>query len=212
MHTILYNVCMKINYEDILSEQILEHARVKQGFVTREFLVKENISGALAAYLVKKGKLERVERGLYSLPDAPSDIFYSQQRRFQKGIYSHGTALYLHHMTDRTPYAVEMTFPLNYNTRNAKEAGVLCSRVNKKIYDLSVVSVETPCGNTVRAYSPERTICDVFKATHGVPSDEEINALKAYLKRPSCNVNLLFSLATTLGVSKTLRPYLEALI
>ncbi len=195
-----------------LSAQILQHTHLQQGFITGDFLKKQNISGALAAYLVNQGKLERVERGFYTLPSAPTDIFYSQQYRFRRGIYSHGTALFLHHLTDRTPYAIEMTFPTGYNTHNAKEVGILCAHVSPKTYELSVVAVETPCGNQVRVYSPERTLCDVFKATHGVPSDEEINALKAYLKLPTRNINQLFSLASTLKVSKMLRPYLEALI
>ncbi len=195
-----------------IEDKILHLVRSRGGFVTAQLLSEQGISHPWASHLVNRGRLVRVERGLYTLPETPSDIFYSTQCRFRRGIFSHASALFLHKMTDRTPYVLELTFPAGYHAGNARASGHCCYRVSKKLYGSSVVDALTPCGNKVRVYSPERTICDVFKSTRGVPMDEEINALKAYLRMPSRNINHLFSIATELKVDELVRPYLEALL
>ncbi len=203
---------MKENNAMTIEDKLLHLVKSRGGFVTARLLSEKGISHPWASHLVNRGRLVRVERGMYTLPETPSDIFYSTQCRFRRGIFSHASALFLHKMTDRTPYILELTFPAGYHAGYARASGHRCYRVRKELYESSVVDALTPCGNIVRAYSPERTICDIFKVTRGAPTDEEINALKMYLRMPSRNVNHLFSIATELKVDELIRPYLEALL
>ena len=56
-----------------------------------------------------------------------------------------------------------MTFPMNYNLTNPKKENISCVQCKKEIYDLGIEEVTTPGGNAVRAYSVERTLCDILK-------------------------------------------------
>ena len=61
--------------------------------------------------LVEHGELYRFCRGLYVRSDAWEDDFYLLQRKYERGIYSHDTALYIFGYSDRTHAKYTMTFP-----------------------------------------------------------------------------------------------------
>ena len=94
-------------------QAIVDLAEANGGLVTTSQLVDAGIPRARISDMVKAGELERVHRGVYCLADAWEDEFLAAQLRFPKGVFSDGTSLYLHGFTDRTPFALTMTFPRN---------------------------------------------------------------------------------------------------
>ncbi len=192
--------------------EVLEKIAQSNGVITAKKLNSFGVSPALIAYLSSQGRLIRIERGVYSLPDIPVDCFFSSQARYAKGVFSHNTALYLHGLSDRTPYELEMTFPRSYNITKCKENGIRPYRTTEQNYLSDVMEVKTPSNNTVCAYSAERTICDVFRYSKGAPSDEEINAIKRYLKKSERDLNRLISIAKKQKTDKIIRHFLEALV
>ena len=71
--------------------------------------------------------------------------------------------------------------------------------------------MKTIFGNTVIAYSPERTLCDILrnrKTDISVITD----AFKSYVLRPERNIPLLMEYATLFGVQNRVRAYLEVLL
>lgn len=190
---------------------ILKLAEENGGILTSRLADQKGVSRSMLSYLVSKGRLCHSERGIYTLPDALEDSFFNGCNRYHRGVFSHGTALYLFGLTDRTPYQLEMTFPQSYNATRARRNGILCHRVSYPVFETGKTSVETPFGNIVSAYSPERTICDMFKATHFSPSDEEIGALKRFLEQSPNNASDVLAMARILKIERTMRPYLEAL-
>ena len=90
---------------------ILKLAYENNGVVTSAKVSEANISRNYLAQLVKANKLEKVSRGVYTLPDVWEDEFLNAQVKYKKGIFSLGTALYLHGFTDRTPMRLHFTFP-----------------------------------------------------------------------------------------------------
>jgi hypothetical protein len=88
---------------------------------------------------------------------------YNLQVRYKRGIFSGATALYLFGLTDRTPVKFQMTFPHNYNISTVKGENVKCNRVIIELYDLGVVDIKTPAGNTARTYNMERSFCDILR-------------------------------------------------
>lgn len=190
---------------------ILDIVRQSGGFLTSRQADTHGISHSMLSYLVARNRLARSDRGVYTLPETMDDGFLNVGNRYRRGVFSHGCALYLFGLTDRTPNEMEMTFPRSSNVSAASRAGVHCHRVADSIFELGKTSVKTPCGNIVTAYSPERTVCDVFKTAKSAPSDEEINALKLVLKRNPAHANAIFAMARLLKIDRLLRPYLESL-
>ncbi len=194
------------------TEEIIRMAKENNGIVTTAMVAAAGISRGNLKYLVDKGMIENSTRGVYILPEVWDDEIFNLQSRFKRGIYSHETALFLWDLTDRTPNRYHMTFPKNYNLTKPKEENIRCVQCKKEIYDLGIEEVTTPGGNAVRAYSVERTLCDILRAHSYVDIQVVTEAFKRYTTRPDKNIPILSEYAKILKVEKKLRAYLEVLL
>lgn len=193
-------------------EEIIKIAKDNNGLVTTAMVVSAGFSRGNLKYLVDKGMIERAVRGVYILPEVWEDEVFNLQNRFKRGIFSHETALFLCDLTDRTPNWYHMTFPENYNMSKPKEVNIRCRQCKKTLYDLGIVEVSTPGGNKVRAYSMERTLCDILRPNSRVDIQVITEAFKRYTKRTDKNIPILSEYAQMLKVEKRLRAYLEVLL
>ena len=93
-----------------------------------------------------------------------------------------------------------------------KAAGILCSCKKEPYYSLGIALVDTPAGNTVRAYNAEKTLCEILKPISHTDIQIITDAFKRYAGRKDKNIPLLSEYAHQLRVEKRLRPYLEVLL
>lgn len=194
------------------TEAIIKMAKENNGTVTTAMVVAAGFSRGNIKYLVDKGMLEKSARGVYILPEVWADEIFNLQNRFKRGIYSHETALFLWDLTDRTPNKYYMTFPANYNLTKPKEENIRCVQCKNALYDLGISEVITPGGNTVRAYSAERTLCDILRPHSCVDIQIVTEAFKQYTTRSNKNIPVLSEYAAVLKVKAKLRSYLEVLL
>lgn len=194
------------------TEEIIKMAKMNNGMVTTAMVVAAGISRGNIKYLVDKGMIEKSARGVYILPEVWDDEIFNLQSRFKRGIFSHETALFLWDLTDRTPNRYFMTFPANYNLTKPKEENIRCIQCKEDLYDYGVEEVITPGGNTVRAYSVERTLCDILRPHSHVDIQIVSEAFKRYAARTEKNIPRLSEYAKKLKVEKKLRAYLEVLL
>ncbi len=193
-------------------EEIIKMAKENNGTITTAMVVAAGFSRGSIKYLVDKGMIEKSARGVYILPEVWDDEIFNLQNRFKRGIYCYETALFLWDLTDRTPNKYHMTFPVNYNLTNPKRENIRCVQCKKAIYDLGVAEVTTPGGNTVRAYSVERTLCDILRSHSCVDIQGRTEAFKHYRTRTDKNIPVLSEYAKILKVETKLRSYLEVLL
>ena len=194
------------------TEEIIRMAKENNGIVTTAMVVAAGFSRGNIKYLVDKGVIEKSDRGVYILPGVWDDEIFNLQNRFKRGIYSHETALFLWDLTDRTPNRYHMTFPVNYNLTRPKEEDIRCVQCKKEIFDLGITEVTTPGGNIVRAYSVERTLCDILKPNSHVDIQIVSEAFKHFITRNDKNIPILSEYAKNLKVETRLRSYLEVLL
>lgn len=194
------------------TEAIIKMAKENNGTVTAAMVVAAGFSRGNIKYLVDKGMIEKSARGIYILPEVWEDEIFNLQNRFKRGIYSHETALFLWNLTDRTPNRYYMTFPINYNLSKPKKENIRCIQCKKTLYDLGIEEVTTPGGNTVRAYSLERTLCDILRAHSHVDIQIVTEAFKHYATNSNKNIPILSEYAKILKVEAKLRSYLEVLL
>ena len=193
-------------------EKIIKMAQENNGTVTTSMVVKAGFSRGNIKYLVDKGLIEKSARGVYILPEVWDDEIFNLQNRFKRGIYSHETALFLWDLTDRTPHRYHMTFPVNYNLTKPKQENIRCVQCKKALYDFGIAEVTTPGGNTVRAYSVERTLCDILRPHSHVDIQVVAEAFKHFITRDDKNIPILSEYAKILKVETKLRSYLEVLL
>ncbi|MGN0482054.1 MAG: type IV toxin-antitoxin system AbiEi family antitoxin domain-containing protein [Lachnospiraceae bacterium] len=194
------------------SREILNLAKQNNGIVTTAMVVSSGLSRGSLKYLAEKGSLEHVSRGVYTMPEAWEDEFVNLQSRYKKGIFSLDTALFLWDLTDRTPGKYHMTFPSTYNLSGAKKERILCHQQKIEYYHLGIVNAVTPCGNRVRAYNAERTLCDILRTVNHADVQIIAEAFKRYVVKKDKNIPLLSEYAKELKVEKRLRAYLEVLL
>ena len=193
------------------SQKLLELAKQNNGMITTAMVVDAGVSRGTLKYLSDTGRLEKVSRGVYTLPEVWEDGFVSIQSRFKRGIFSLETALFLCDLTDRTPGKFHMVFPATYNLSKPKQEGILCSGSREPLYSLGIVNLSTPGGNMVRGYCAERSLCDALKSRNHTDVQIVADAFKRYTSRKEKNIPLLSEYAHKLRVEEKLRSYLEVL-
>ena len=200
------------NKRGTATDTLMDIAKNCNGYVTSAQATDAGIPRRKLAEAVSAGELVHVDRGLYALPDVWEDPLYIAQHRFSRGIFSDDTALFLHGMTDRAPFAPTMTFPRSYNASSARGAGIICRTCADDLLGLGLCDVATEYGNTVRAYDVERTLCDLMRGQSAPDSQLVTPAMKAYVRSKGRDPMKLVAYARALGVEPKIRSYLEVLL
>ncbi len=182
------------------------------GVITSKLVDDHNIHREYLRELIRQGKLERVAYGVYITPDVWEDKMLIQQLRRKKMIYSHGTALFLHDLTDREPLVYSVTVPDGYNTQMLKKEGLFVHVVKVELFELGVCNAKTVFGNIVKAYDPERTICDLIRDRSNQDPAIISDALKRYTAKKDKDLNKLIVFAEKFRVKKIVNTYLEVLL
>lgn len=194
------------------SKYILDIAEKNNGIVTASMVAEAGISPGSLKYLCDMGNLEKVSRGVYTLPDAWSDEFVEIQGRYKKGVFSLGTSLFLLGLTDRTPNHFDMTFPATYNLTNPKQEGIKCSGAKEPFYSMGIVELKTPMGHYVKGYNAEKTLCDILRPHSRVGIEMISDAFKQYSTIRGKDLHTLSKYAKELHVEEKVRSYLEVLL
>lgn len=202
-------ICMIVNSkEKILMDLLLE----KGGRITAKEASLAGIHRMFLKQLADAGQIVRVARGVYQLVSAQEDELLNLQLRCPMGVFSCETALFLHSLTERAPFVWTMTFKGFYHSPSLAKNGIVVKHSSKNLYPLEIVEVKTPLGNVVRAYSVERTLCEIMTVKVAADIQTITYAIKTYVSRKEKNIPKLIQLAKTFHVEKKLRVYLEVLL
>lgn len=179
--------------------------------ITSEQVTAAGLHRSILQKFVEEGMIYRFGRGIYVCGDAWEDDFYLLQLKYARGIYSHDTALYLLEYSDRTPAKYTMTFPKGYNAPSLRHERINVKRAVPENYSLGIVEIQSPCGNPLRVYDLERTLCDILR---GNGSDIQIvqTAMKKYATSREKDIHKLMQYAEQLRVRPKVLRYLEVLL
>ena len=171
--------------------------------------------------LEERGEVIRVIKGLYVAPDKDINEFFIMGERYKTGIFSHNTALYFYHLTDRTPMSLDMTFPSNVRVNNdflephyIKPELHSLGETTLKLEDGTNITsniVILTTGTNIKIYDLERTICDIIRDRNKIDPQIFNTAMKEYFKSNKRNLNLLYKYAKKLKIDKILKKYMEVL-
>ena len=191
------------------TKKLLKLINKNGGTVTSAQVTNANIPQIYLSLMKEKGTLIRIKRGFYMLPDTFEDEMYVLSCSYPKGVFSHGTALYIHGITDRTPIQYEMSFPRGYHFKK-NEGNLKIRYLTKDVFEFGIENKKSPCQNNIRVYDIEHTLCDILKANYDVQIIND--AMKRYIKSDKCNVNKLLEYANKIKVKNKLSNYLKVLL
>lgn len=192
--------------------KVLEIAQRQDGLGTTADVVANDIPRARLAELVRSGRLERLQRGIYCTQDAWPDEYAVLQMLFPQGIYSDYTALYLHGYSDRTPLILDMTFPRSCRATSARKVGIKVRSCDPKNFELGLAQIKTSFGNYVRTYDLERSLCDILRGVKTPLVDLAIPAFQRYARSEDRNLTKLDKYAGALGVEKKINDIMVVLL
>lgn len=184
----------------------------QNGVVMTSDLARFGIPRTYLSILEKNREIERVSRGVYKTPSAMEDEMFIFQSKYKSSIYSHETALFLHDLTDRNPLKFSISVPSGYHSSSLKDSGHKVFYISRNLFDLGVISTQSPHGNEIRVTNLERAICDILRSRNQVDVQYITNALKRYAARKEKNINLLYDYAISFRVQKIVRQYIEVLL
>lgn len=187
-------------------------AKARGGIIETKVAAQHGISKAMLYKLCKQEKIHRIVKGQYILPDDMQDELLSISKRSDKVIFSHETALYLHGISDRTPFEHTITAPSDCIPSAAVKAECKVYYIKPELFDMGRTTLRTPAGNEVPAYDLERTICDIIRSRNKLGTETFLAALKMYAANPKKDLNKLNAYAKKMRVSNILRQYLEVLL
>lgn len=182
------------------------------GIIKTKIASEHGISKALLYKLCKEEKIHRIVKGQYILPDDMEDELLAISNRSEKVIFSHETALYLHGISDRTPFEHTITAPSDCIPSAAIKSECKVYYIKSELFELGSTTLRTPAGNDVPSYDLERTICDIIRSRNKIGTETFLSALKLYAANPKKDLNKLNYYAKKLRVSNILRQYLEVLL
>lgn len=139
-------------------------AREHGGIIQTKVAAQYGISKAMLYKLCKENRIQRIVKGQYILPDDLPDELLSISKRSENIIFSHETALYLHGISNRTPFEHTVTAPSGCIPSAAIKSECKVYYIKSELFTLGKTVLKTPAGNSVPAYDLERTICDCVRS------------------------------------------------
>jgi predicted transcriptional regulator of viral defense system len=171
-------------------------------------------SPQLLLSLYQTGKLQRVARGLYRLPD--TEVTEHQSlieacQRLPKAVVCLLTALQFHGIGTQMPHEVWVALPEATQTPVLHYPKLRISRLRGKAYSEGIQTVRVR-GAVIRVYSVAKTVTDCFKFRNKIGLDVALEALKDALRSRKVTMAELSYFAKINRVERVLQPYLEAIV
>ena len=193
-------------------EEAREIFRCHGGILRTSGALKHGIHRRILYGLRDSGELESLSRGLYRLVDMPelSDPdLVTIAHRIPDGVVCLISALHFHQITTQIPHVVSVAI------KRGKEKPRVQYPPNK-IYTFSGrafsdgIDTHVIDAATIRVYSPEKTLADIFKFRDKIGTDTLREAMDMYKRQMKPKPRDLFKYAKVCRVEKHMLPYLEA--
>ena len=182
--------------------------KMNNGYVTSKELSNLGIHRMYLNIMKEKGMIEKVGTGIYIDSSKIEDSYFVFRLELSNIIYSHMTALYFHGLSIKTPNdKYDITVPNNYFNYKIKNHNVFY--VDRDIYELGLIQIDTPMGNKVKAYDMERCICDIIRSKNRMDSEHVKHSIREYVKRKDKDLFKLSKYAEKLGIKKEVMDYVE---
>ena len=188
-------------------------AKQAGGLITTSQIEKAGISRVLIPTFIDEGVLVKEGRGIYYYADEFPDNLQIIQANNPRVIYSHGTALYLWNMSDRTPHVWDISVPQGFNATRLKKdnKNIRLHYINADKWSVGITETLTPNGNKVQLYDKERCIIDLIKRKEKIDKQLYLQALHEYFNDRTNDHAQLIRYAKIFHIESSVRDYIDIL-
>ncbi|MDR0204241.1 MAG: AbiEi antitoxin N-terminal domain-containing protein [Delftia acidovorans] len=163
--------------------------------------------------LVAAGRLERVARGLYTLPGRPLSEHRSLAEvamRVPQGVVCLLSALRVHGIGTQAPFEVWMAIPHHSPTPRIDQPALRAIRMSGAALSEGVDTLQID-GVGVAVFNAAKTVADCFKYRNKIGLDVALEALREGWAQRKLTADALWHYAAIDRVGNVMRPYLESI-
>jgi len=195
------------------TKRILELAR-NSGILSTGEVRSLGIHHEYLRQLCAEGKLVRVGRGRYMLPDAEVTAHHGLAqagKAVPKSVICLLSALRFHEIGTQAPHQVWVAIDRRAARPQVKHLKMRIVRFSGKALTEGVDEHNIE-GVPVRIYNPAKTVADCFKYRNKIGVDVALEALREVVRFRKCTIDDLWRYAKICRVTKTIRPYMESIV
>lgn len=175
-------------------------------------LAEQGLPTVVLSRLVVAGKLERIARGVYSLPGRALSEHRSLAEvalRVPRGVVCLLSALRVHGIGTQAPFEVWMAIPHHSPTPRLDQPALRVVRMSGTALTEGIEPVEID-GVKVPVFNAAKTVADCFKYRNKIGLDVALEALRDGWTQRKLTMDSLWHYATVNRVANVMRPYLES--
>jgi len=177
-------------------------------------IIKAGFSKTALNTLLRSGKIQRMNRGLYKLSEgaALSDPdFVIVSRKIPRGVICLISALAYHEATDEIPRQINIAIPRGTHANKIKYPPVQFFRFSKDAWKSGIEEHKID-SSTIQVYSLAKTVADCFKFRNKIGMNVARNALKTAVTEKHISPKEIMHYAKICRVHNIVRPILETLL
>ncbi len=193
-------------------QAVLRLARTRRLLRARD-LASAGLPTIALTRLVSAGKLERVARGVYSLPDREIGEHRSLAEvaiRVPRGVVCLLSALRVHDIGTQAPHEVWLAIPQGMPTPRIRKPALRVIRMSDATLAEGVERHRID-GVEVPVFNAAKTVADCFKFRGKIGLDVALEALRDAWTRRKVTMDELWRYASVDRQANVMRPYLESL-
>lgn len=185
----------------------------RKGLLRARDLKAQGLPTVVLTRLVAAGKIQRVARGLYSLPNKQVSEHRSLAEvalRVPRGVVCLLSALRVHEIGTQAPFEVWLAMPSNLVAPRLDQPALRIVRMSESTLTEGVERVVVD-GITVPVFCAAKTVADCFKYRNKIGLDAALEALHEGWRLKRFTMDELTRYAAINRVANVMRPYLESL-
>jgi predicted transcriptional regulator of viral defense system len=175
-------------------------------------LVARALPTVVLSRLIAAGELERVARGVYSLPGRALSEHRSLAEvalRAPRGVVCLLSALRVHGIGTQAPFEVWLAIPPHTPTPRLDQPALRVVRMSGPALTEGIELIEID-GVQVPVFNPAKTVADCFKFRNKIGLDVALEALRDGWAQRKLTMDALWHYAAVDRVTNVMRPYLES--
>jgi predicted transcriptional regulator of viral defense system len=194
------------------SELILALARTNGLLRTRD-VDHAGVSRAILAGLTQDGRLVKISRGLYSLPErvgSEHDSVVGVAARSKTSVLCLISALRFHELTTQQSSEIWLAIPHKAHAPRIDYPPLRIVRMSGEAITQGIDEIDV-AGTTIRVFCISKTVADCFKFRNKIGIDVALEALREAWQERRVNMDDLRRYAEVCRVTNVMRPYIESL-
>lgn len=195
---------------------ILDLARARGVLRSRDLSAHAGSSyRVMLSELHRQGKLSRVGRGLYALPEherTESSALGEIAIRYPNAVFCLLTALQIHGLGTQSPHEVWVAIGNKARVPSIDYPPLRVARFSDEALGYGVAQVSVDGVVQIPVTDIAKTIADCFKYRNKIGLDVALEALREAWRSKRVTMDELVEAAKVCRVSNVIRPYLESLV